>query len=71
MTILGSLPPWGGDCAGALALYPGGPDYVYEANPPSYRPLTSAELKQLLDEAYIMDPSFLGEEERTRLSLAG
>ncbi|MHB8709243.1 MAG: HipA domain-containing protein [Desulfuromonadales bacterium] len=67
----GLLAALGGDCAGALALYPGGPDYVYEAKPPSYRPLTSDELRQLLDEAYIMDPSFLGEDERTRLSLAG
>jgi serine/threonine-protein kinase HipA len=67
----GLLAALGGDCAGALALYPGGPDYVYETKAPSYRPLTSDELRQLLDEAYIMDPSFLGEEERTRLSLAG
>ncbi len=61
----------GGDCAGALTLYPGGPDYAFEEKPPSYRPFTSDELRQLLDEAYIMDPSFLGEAERTRLSLAG
>jgi len=67
----GLLAALGGDCAGAVALYPGGPDYALEAKPPSYRPLTSGELMQLLDEAYIMDPSFLGEEERTRLSLAG
>lgn len=67
----GLLAALGGDCAGALALYPGGPDYAFEAKPPSYRPFTSDELRQLLDEAYIMDPSFLGEEERTRLSLAG
>ena len=57
----GLLAALGGDCAGALALYPGGPDYVYEAKALSYRPLTSDELRQLLDEAYIMDPSFLGE----------
>ena len=67
----GLLAALGGDCAGALALYPGGPDYAFEEKPPSYRPFTSDELRQLLDEAYIMDPSFLGEAERTRLSLAG
>ncbi|MCM2264279.1 MAG: type II toxin-antitoxin system HipA family toxin [Desulfuromonadales bacterium] len=67
----GLLAALGGDCAGALALYPGGPEYVFEAKPPSYRPLSEDDLGKLLDEAYIMDPSFLGEEERTRLSLAG
>lgn len=67
----GLLAALGGDCAGALTLYPGGPDYAFEEKPPSYRPFTSDELRQLLDEAYIMDPSFLGEAERTRLSLAG
>ncbi|WP_432823711.1 type II toxin-antitoxin system HipA family toxin [Trichloromonas sp.] len=61
----------GGDCAGALALYPGGPEQSFEPAPPSYRPLTEQDLGRLLDEAYIMDPSFLGEGERTRLSLAG
>ncbi len=67
----GLLAALGGDCAGALALYPGGPEYVFEAKPPSYRPLSEDDLGKLLDDAYIMDPSFLGEEERTRLSLAG
>jgi serine/threonine-protein kinase HipA len=67
----GLLSALGGDCAGALALYPGGPEFAFEAKVPVYRPLTSGELGQLLDEAYIMDPSFLGEDERTRLSLAG
>lgn len=67
----GLLAALGGDCAGALTLYPGGPEYTFEAKRPSYRPLTEDDLGKLLDEAYIMDPSFLGEDERTRLSLAG
>ena len=67
----GLLAALGGDCAGALALYPGGPEYSLEPKPLSYRPLSEDDLGKLLDEAYIMDPSFLGEEERTRLSLAG
>ena len=67
---LGLLAALGGDCAGALALYPGGPEFLLSVTPPCYRALTEGELVQLLDEAYIMDPSFL-KEERTRLSLAG
>lgn len=67
----GLLAALGGDCAGALALYPGGPEFSLESKPPSYKPLTGDDLGKLLDEAYIMDPSFLGEGERTRLSLAG
>jgi serine/threonine-protein kinase HipA len=67
----GLLSALGGDCAGALALYPGGPEFSLESKAPSYKPLTEDDLGKLLDEAYIMDPSFLGEEERTRLSLAG
>lgn len=67
----GLLAALAGDCAGALVIYPGRPGFTLEAHPPRYRPLTEEELAQLLDEAYIMDPSFLGETERTRLSLAG
>jgi serine/threonine-protein kinase HipA len=67
----GLLAALGGDCAGALALYPGGLEFSLESKHPSYRPLTEEDLGRLLDEAYIMDPSFLGENERTRLSLAG
>ncbi len=67
----GLLAALGGDCAGALALYPGGPEFSLESKQPSYKSLTEEDLGKLLDEAYIMDPSFLGEEERTRLSLAG
>jgi serine/threonine-protein kinase HipA len=67
----GLLAALGGDCAGALAIYPGGPGFTLAEKKPRYRPLSDAELAQLPDEAYIMDPSFLGEEEHTRLSLAG
>ena len=67
---LGLLAALGGDCAGALALYPGDLEFILQATPPCYRVLTDGDLAQLLDEAYIMDPSFL-KEERTRLSLAG
>jgi serine/threonine-protein kinase HipA len=67
---LGLLAALGGDCAGALTLYPGGPEFKLQVTPPSYRALTVGEMIQLLDEAYIMDPSFL-DEERMRLSLAG
>lgn len=67
---LGLLAALGGDCAGALILYPGGAEFMPPPIPSRYRELTDSELAQLLDEAYIMDPSFL-KEERTRLSLAG
>jgi serine/threonine-protein kinase HipA len=67
----GLLAALGGDCAGALALYPGGPEFSLEKKSPIYKHLTEDDLGKLLDEAYIMDPSFLGEDERTRLSLAG
>jgi serine/threonine-protein kinase HipA len=67
----GLLAALGGDCAGALSVYPGGPEFTLEERRPRYRPLPEEELARLLDEAYIMDPSFLREAERTRLSLAG
>lgn len=67
----GLLAALAGDCAGALAIYPGGPEFAFEERPPRYRALTAGELAQLLDEAYVMDPSFLEKDERTRLSLAG
>lgn len=60
-----------GDCAGAIALYP------EDAPPPSlenqnkYRFLSEEDKKKLFDEAFIMDLTFLGPEEQTRLSLAG
>lgn len=67
----GLLAALGGDCAGALSIHPGGPELMLEEHSPRYRRLTQEELAQLLEEAFIMDPSFLGEEEYTRLSLAG
>lgn len=67
----GLLAVLAGDCAGALAIYPGQPGFKLPAAPRQYRQLEEKELAQLLEEAYIMDPSFLGETERTRLSLAG
>lgn len=60
-----------GDCAGAISLYP-------EGNPPPsdqaqqrYRILSEDDVKKLFHEAFIMDLTFLGEGEMTRLSLAG
>lgn len=67
----GLLAVLAGDCAGALAIYPGEPDFKLPEAPRQYRQLEEKEVAQLLEEAYIMDPSFLGEDERTRLSLAG
>lgn len=61
----------GGDCAGAAALHPEPLDGFSQSPPSRYRPLTDADFGKLLDEAYIMDPSFLDEGEHTRLSLAG
>ena len=61
----------GVDCAGAISLYSTKDTPASENSAPNYRPLTMSEQVQLLDEAYVMDPSFLGKEERTRLSLAG
>ncbi len=61
----------GGDCAGAVSLYPHESMLPPATTDPEYRPLTSTEQEQLLDEAYVMDPTFLGAEERIRLSLAG
>ncbi len=61
----------GGDCAGAVSLYSSRMAPIAKDSAPRYRPLTRGEQEQLLDEAYVMDPSFLGKEEHTRLSLAG
>ena len=60
-----------GDCAGAISLYPPEIGPIPGATADNYRLLTATEQEQLLNEAYVMDPSFLGEEKRTRLSLAG
>lgn len=60
-----------GDCAGAIALHP------EDVPPPSpedhhkYRLLSEEDKEKLFEEAFIMDLTFLGPEEETRLSLAG
>jgi serine/threonine-protein kinase HipA len=60
-----------GDCAGAIALYPEGEIPLSDSKQQSYRTLSDKDLGLLFSEAYIMDPTFLGAEENTRLSLAG
>ncbi|MCD6580601.1 MAG: type II toxin-antitoxin system HipA family toxin [Desulfuromusa sp.] len=67
----GLLAALGGDCAGALALYPGSAEFTFEPGSVRYRQLNNDDMCKLLDEAYIMDPTFLDDEENTRLSLAG
>jgi len=60
-----------GDCAGAIALYPEGKFPLAANQQQRYRTLSGKDLGLLFNEAYIMDPTFLGEGENTRLSLAG
>lgn len=60
-----------GDCAGAISLYPEGEVPLADNKQQSYRTLSDKELGLLFNEAYIMDPTFLGAEENMRLSLAG
>ncbi len=60
-----------GDCAGAISLYPEGELPRATNKPQTYRTLSDKDFGLLFKEAYIMDPTFLGEEENTRLSLAG
>jgi len=60
-----------GDCAGAIALYPEGKVPLAANQQQRYRTLSGEDLGLLFNEAYIMDPTFLGAEEKTRLSLAG
>lgn len=60
-----------GDCAGAIALYPEGEIPLAASEPQRYRTLSDKDLELLFNEAYIMDPTFLGAGENTRLSLAG
>lgn len=67
----GLLAALGGDCAGALSLHHKGAEPAPGHQAARYRPLSEEDLGNLLDEAFIMDPSFLDGEERTRLSLAG
>jgi len=60
-----------GDCAGAIALYPEGKVPLAANQQQRYRTLSGKDLGLLFNEAYIMDPTFLGAGENTRLSLAG
>lgn len=60
-----------GDCAGAIALYPEGKSPLAANQLQRYRTLSGEDLRLLFNEPYIMDPTFLGAEENTRLSLAG
>jgi serine/threonine-protein kinase HipA len=60
-----------GDCAGAIALYPEDVPPPTPENQRRYRLLSEQDKKRLLEEAFIADLSFLGPEEKTRLSLAG
>jgi serine/threonine-protein kinase HipA len=60
-----------GDCAGAIALYPEGEIPLAANMQQRYRTLSEKDFGLLFNEAYIMDPTFLGAEENTRLSLAG
>jgi len=64
----GLLEAIGGDCAGAVSLYPEG---EHQANrTPAYRPLSAGDLEKLSEEPYAAAPSFLPDE-ALRLSLAG
>jgi serine/threonine-protein kinase HipA len=58
----------GGDCAGAISLYPEGERPADRV--PAYRPLSAAELEKLSEEPFAAAPSFLPDES-LRLSLAG
>lgn len=60
-----------GDCAGAIALYPEGETPLAANKQPRYRTLSEDDFAHLFNEAFIMDPTFLGTEENTRFSLAG
>jgi serine/threonine-protein kinase HipA len=60
-----------GDCAGAIALYPEDVPPPSAENQHRYRHLSKEDKKRLFDEAFIGDLTFLGPEEKTRLSLAG
>lgn len=60
-----------GDCAGAIALYPEGISPPPIGSQHKYRLLSEEDKKKLFEEAFIMDLTFLGPEEKTRLSLAG
>jgi serine/threonine-protein kinase HipA len=60
-----------GDCAGAIALHPEDVPPPSIENHHSYHLLSKEDKEKLFDEAFIMDVTFLGPKEATRLSLAG
>lgn len=59
----------GGDCAGALNLYPPGEGPHEETG--GYHRLTASQFEEILQSPLIPQASFLREDERVRLSLAG
>ncbi|MCD6476350.1 MAG: type II toxin-antitoxin system HipA family toxin [Anaerolineaceae bacterium] len=60
-----------GDCAGAIALHPEDVSPPSPENHHEYHLLSKEDKEKLFDEAFIMDLTFLGPKEATRLSLAG
>jgi serine/threonine-protein kinase HipA len=64
----GLLAAIGGDCAGAVSLYPGGERPTDRTA--AYRPLSTADLEKLSAEPFAAAPSFLSDAV-LRLSLAG
>ena len=60
-----------GDCAGAIALYPEGEGPSDATRKQKYYTLSDEDFVRLYGEAFIMDPTFLDEDEKIRLSLAG
>lgn len=60
----------GGECAGAVSLYPEG-EAPYLGRQPDYRKLTADEVRLVLDEPIIVGSPLLGPGEAARLSLAG
>lgn len=61
----------GGECAGAVALYPPDEGPPAPGTRPDYRKLSPAELRQLLDEPLLIDSPLLPAGTGLRLSLAG
>jgi serine/threonine-protein kinase HipA len=60
-----------GDCAGAIALCPEDVPPPLPENQHRYRLLSEKDKEKLFEAAFIADLTFLGSEEKTRLSLAG
>lgn len=61
----------GGECAGAVALYPPDEGPPLSGAEPDYRKLSASELRQLLDEPLLIDSPLLPAGAGLRLSLAG